>query len=552
MARDRSPTEGSSRRRDYRVQPPRPPNAWILYRSSRFKMLRLTNERMSQAVVSKRISVMWKNEAEHVKRHFERMAEGKKAEHQQLYPDYHYSPKRKEEKMRDKEARKQSCRAKKSKARDATPPAADVDAETNATAAIPPPPPVFYMPQPYFLPGYQPNTALPYPYAHYLPETHYGPGGPSPPMSAAPSPPSCESSESPEVQPYPEANVTSSSSSSSVRTSPSSESQASSYSSQLPPNPMYFSSFPSSHQPSPNPYAAQPLPTLLFQSSAPIGLPLGSPHVQLPSAENKVVPAAQVWNNIPTRLSGLDFHNSNEVVQFDIPVNQTQNFAQFPRRLHRSSSLGMLSTTDENGVFNVASVESSNLTAQPQGELEIAMGPPASTVDYNEQLFADFDLAEFQKQMDSLARSSSSSAAVTSSVQDDLQSLFHTPNIPDVQAYTTTQQRQSSVFTQDMMHYFNFEAAGGTDEDTTTVSPLSLPTTVAPQQVRFQSAQHAVAMPIFTQMTNTPTDVSGTSYVPPAGAINASTRRVAGSWKPPFAMPPSQVEDSVQSWAFMN
>lgn len=172
------------------------------------------------------------------------------------------------------------------------------------------------------------------------------------------------------------------------------------------------------------------------------------------------------------------------------------------------------------------------------------MGSQAPTVDYNGELFADFDLAQFEQQMASFAASTSNSVAVTSSVQEDLQSLFYIPNNPDAQAYMSTQQRQPSAFTQDMMHFFNFEAAEGSTEDTSfTVPPVPVPTTVAPQQVRLQSTQHAEAMPIFTQMTNTPIVAPSASYVPPAGAIYSSMRRAAGSWKVPFATFPSQVEE---------
>jgi len=181
------------------------------------------------------------------------------------------------------------------------------------------------------------------------------------------------------------------------------------------------------------------------------------------------------------------------------------------------------------------------------------MGPQTSTVHY-EELFADFDFVEFQRQIDSLRESSSSTAPIAASpMQDDLHSLFHTPNKAEVEAYRSAQQRQPSVFTQDMMHFLNFEAAEDSAEDTSAaVSPAPVPTTVAPQQVRLQSPQVAAAMPIFTQMTNTPTVASGatTSYVPPAGAIFSSTRRVAGSWKPSFAVPPSQTEEIAQSWNF--
>ncbi|KAH0827332.1 hypothetical protein J3R83DRAFT_3960 [Lanmaoa asiatica] len=537
-----APAAGSSRDRAYKVQPPRPPNAWILYRSFKFAMIKQTSERLSQANVSKRISDMWKNEAEDVKRHFERMAEDKKAEHQQLYPDYRFAPQKREEKTRKGDRKMKS---KKSKAREATP----VDAVLDAVPTMPAPPLMPYMPQPYFVPGYHPNMVLPHPYSmHYLPEARYGPGGPSPPISAAPSPAPYGSSESPEARSYPEETVASSSSSPSAQPSSTSESRASS-SSQLPANPLYISSLPSSHQPSPNAYATQTLPPLPFQT--PAELPLTSPQAQPPSPENTVVPAAPVWNNIPAQLSSLDFQNS-EVVNFDIPISQTQNFTEFQQSLSSSSPFeslqGMLSRTDENGVFNLSNIDSSDLLAHPQGHLEVTMGPQASTIDYNEELFADFDFAEFQQHMASFTDNGLSSAPVAPpSIEEDLQALFHVPNNPEVQAYTTAQQRQPSISTQDMMDFFNFDAAEGSTEDTSTVSP-PVPTTVAPQQVRLQNTQHAAAMPIFTQMTNTPTVTSGTEYVPPAGAIYSSTRRVAGSWKPSFTIPLSQMEEPVQSW----
>ncbi|KIK98564.1 hypothetical protein PAXRUDRAFT_55546, partial [Paxillus rubicundulus Ve08.2h10] len=91
-----NPIAGSSRQQPaYKVQPPRPPNAWILYRSDRLKELPPSKERRAQADVSKLISNMWKNEKEEVKLEYERMADAKKAEHQRLYPSYRFQPMKK-------------------------------------------------------------------------------------------------------------------------------------------------------------------------------------------------------------------------------------------------------------------------------------------------------------------------------------------------------------------------------------------------------------------------------------------------------------------------
>ncbi|KIJ19098.1 hypothetical protein PAXINDRAFT_70028, partial [Paxillus involutus ATCC 200175] len=91
-----NPIAGSSRQQPaYKVQPPRPPNAWILYRSDKLKDLPPSKERRAQADVSKLISNLWKNETEQVKLEYERMADARKAEHQRLYPSYRFQPMKK-------------------------------------------------------------------------------------------------------------------------------------------------------------------------------------------------------------------------------------------------------------------------------------------------------------------------------------------------------------------------------------------------------------------------------------------------------------------------
>ncbi|SPC66444.1 related to HMG-box transcription factor [Ustilago sp. UG-2017b] len=84
---------------------PRPPNAWILYRSEKFREIQQSrNERSrsgssekpkSQAEISKMISQMWQNETSVVKQKFEALADEKKLAHQRMYPTYRYRPKKK-------------------------------------------------------------------------------------------------------------------------------------------------------------------------------------------------------------------------------------------------------------------------------------------------------------------------------------------------------------------------------------------------------------------------------------------------------------------------
>ncbi|KAJ7755711.1 hypothetical protein DFH07DRAFT_742999, partial [Mycena maculata] len=76
------------------VQPPRPPNAWILYRADKSKEI----GRKAQSDVSKEISAMWKAESPHIRAEYERRADLRKAEHQAMYPEYRFQPVKREEK----------------------------------------------------------------------------------------------------------------------------------------------------------------------------------------------------------------------------------------------------------------------------------------------------------------------------------------------------------------------------------------------------------------------------------------------------------------------
>ncbi|KZV61439.1 high mobility group box, partial [Peniophora sp. CONT] len=83
---------------------PRPPNAWIIYRTDKLKELKELAKpqpgqpKEKQADLSTKISLMWRNETEEVKKEYERRAERAKAEHARLYPDYKFEPKKKADK----------------------------------------------------------------------------------------------------------------------------------------------------------------------------------------------------------------------------------------------------------------------------------------------------------------------------------------------------------------------------------------------------------------------------------------------------------------------
>ncbi|ORY75927.1 hypothetical protein BCR35DRAFT_325725 [Leucosporidium creatinivorum] len=94
-------TAPASRPRKPKVRPeghtPRPPNAWILYRSAQIQILKSDEEisKKPQSDISKLIGYMWRDEAPAVRKYYEEQAALKKAEHSRLYPDYTFCPVRK-------------------------------------------------------------------------------------------------------------------------------------------------------------------------------------------------------------------------------------------------------------------------------------------------------------------------------------------------------------------------------------------------------------------------------------------------------------------------
>lgn len=76
--------------------PPRPPNAFILYRKAKQAEVSLQNAGISNNDVSRIIGHMWKNEMCSVKEHYQQAAEIIKCQHRSMYPDYRYRPRKTE------------------------------------------------------------------------------------------------------------------------------------------------------------------------------------------------------------------------------------------------------------------------------------------------------------------------------------------------------------------------------------------------------------------------------------------------------------------------
>lgn len=85
---------------------PRPPNAFIIYRAQFHSHMKQRNPEMHNNEISKVLGKQWKDEPDHVKDKYRKMALEVKARHAIEYPNYQYAPRKPGEKKRRVTARK--------------------------------------------------------------------------------------------------------------------------------------------------------------------------------------------------------------------------------------------------------------------------------------------------------------------------------------------------------------------------------------------------------------------------------------------------------------
>ncbi|RHZ49329.1 hypothetical protein Glove_522g90 [Diversispora epigaea] len=88
-------------------RPPRPPNAFILYRREKQPAILATNRHMTNAEISRYIADLWKNESNETRLMWERYADQQKLNHMKAYPNYVYRPNKSRNEKRRQQRRKQ-------------------------------------------------------------------------------------------------------------------------------------------------------------------------------------------------------------------------------------------------------------------------------------------------------------------------------------------------------------------------------------------------------------------------------------------------------------
>ncbi|CAG8507420.1 4247_t:CDS:1 [Acaulospora morrowiae] len=107
---DSSSEDGGKARQPSKKSPPRPPNAFILYRKAKQPGIIASHKHLTNAEISKKISDMWKSESNETILMWERLADQKKLEHMQTYPNYVYCPNKNRSKVDKRKQRRRSSK----------------------------------------------------------------------------------------------------------------------------------------------------------------------------------------------------------------------------------------------------------------------------------------------------------------------------------------------------------------------------------------------------------------------------------------------------------
>jgi hypothetical protein len=102
------PKAASSNAKTKIKKPPRPPNAFILYRRAKQPGIVARHQGITNNEVSKEIGRMWHEEPAEIRQKFQKMADAAKQEHMKKYPEYRYRPRRPQERKRRIQPREDS------------------------------------------------------------------------------------------------------------------------------------------------------------------------------------------------------------------------------------------------------------------------------------------------------------------------------------------------------------------------------------------------------------------------------------------------------------
>lgn len=178
----------------------------------------------------------------------------------------------------------------------------------------------------------------------------------------------------------------------------------------------------------------------------------------------------------------------------------------------------LLSCTGNQSIFQLNDFDPDTLTSNPTGEIEVLFNP----LD---------ELHEFSSASGSVNLSNFCTNPLPAvSMSNNFLSFF--PDLPS--------NPQTDFANYNAEDYLNFDGLVASEE-----MPQHVPNE-RHFSARLTPQQSPTAPPSKTHSSDSST--ASTPYVPPSGAPFSSTRRVAGSWKPPFEIADSPIDGPPRPW----
>ncbi|KAI0249620.1 hypothetical protein BJV78DRAFT_656455 [Lactifluus subvellereus] len=492
------------------VQPPRPPNAWILYRSDKLQQLpppALGQPKPTQAEVSKIISAQWRAEPEEVRAFYDQRAEMAKAEHARLYPNYRFAPMKRAEKDRIREEKRQAKEQER------------VGRRIRGRAA------------PYPLPciASTSTTQAPLVFKHVISD----PKDSSPPISSASSP----STGTPPS--HLSVNVALRHRSAGVSPDASTDSQLHPIDLQRPSSRETSNS--TATVPAATPLPAVPVHLRLSTPQPTPPSPQGwQPHPNLDSTTAFLSPLQDFsladWPQTLPQSNEVPLENDNLSFSMpgldNVPLQDTV----------RGSLLAELYDTSQPGIFQLQGVANPGLIAAPPGSIDLGVGmyPPGMC---GSSAFDDALRILGEDPTTFMSNPTPEELFAALSVLAPPQ-----PHAIDPPPPVSTDPPQAFNFDEYLQDFGSFISQESTD-NAPTMQPLAEDQDVSvtlsfPQNSpSAHSGSVASPMPSFYATTPSPASTEPTPppqpkqpYVPPRGAANTSSRRVGGNWKVPLAI----------------
>jgi len=230
-----------------------------------------------------------------------------------------------------------------------------------------------------------------------------------------------------------------------------------------------------------------------------------------------MTPSVSLWDSYSTPQTPGNNLTTSDFVSFDLQPIALQNVRSWISEpgVFDEAIQALLSATGDPLIFQLDNFDASALTANPSGEIEVSMGQSA-LYPFDPSFIPDFSGFNFAESSTTVSQTFTANSISPTDEAAHYASVFSGNTL-----YSSLDHDSYNA-----ADFINFDGV----PDSISISPADIP---SPSQLLDQTSE----------------TLQSTPYLPPAGATHSSTRRVAGSWKPSFAIYDSPIDVSPpRSW----